>query len=190
MSRSDSEISNESVLVFVEENVVRLDVPVDEAVPMRIIESARYLGRNRCSALGWKRAPVVDAVGKGAASQIGHHQKDLISNRAEVGDRADVGMYQLRSGFGLAPKPFPHVGIAGEVRMHHLDHHRAVEGDVEGVVYVRHPAFPNAVHDTVAPAGHVSQCRDGGIGWLRIPVGDYRQNLAASKATRCGSTVP
>src|SRR5688572_5552643 len=43
MARRDSEIGDEGVLVFVEQDVVGLDVAVHEASTVRVVESRRYL---------------------------------------------------------------------------------------------------------------------------------------------------
>ena len=190
MSRGDSEIRHQRVLVLIEQNVVRLDVAMDEPVSMRVVERARNLRGDRRRSLGRERAAIVDSVGERPASEIRHHEKHLVADDSKIGDRADVRMDELRGGLCLSPESLAHVGIPREMRMHDLDDDGAVERDVKRVVHVRHAAFANPVHDAVPATGDMTQRRDRRIRRLSVAIDDYRQKLAAAKAPSGISTVP
>ena len=91
---------------------------------------------------------------------------------------------KLRGGLGFTTESLAHVGVTREMRMHHLEHHRTIENDVESVVDVRHSTFANAMHDAVATAGYMAQRSDCRVRRLRALVGHNRQQLAAAEASR------
>jgi hypothetical protein len=94
-------------------------------------------------------------------------------------------VHELRSGFSFASESLPHVRIARQVRVHHLDHHRAIESDVERVIHVRHAALAHSMHDAVASACNVAKSGYRRIGRLRALVDRNGEQLSASK-TSCG----
>jgi hypothetical protein len=67
--------------------------------------------------------------------------------------------------------------------VHHLDHHRAVERDVQRVVDVGHPAFTDAMHYAVPAAGHMSQRGNRRIWRLRIAIDRDGKQLATAETS-------
>src|SRR6266496_5818058 len=117
MSGSDSEIGDECVLVFIEENVVRLDVAVHQSTSVGVIESRSDLRSDAGGSFRRKRAMPANAITQCAARQVRHHQENVILNHSEIDDLADVRVHQLRRGFRFALEPLPHLVLAREVRM-------------------------------------------------------------------------
>src|SRR5437773_2656522 len=124
MPGGNSEISDECVLVFIEENVVRLDVAVHQSASVGVIESRRDLGRDAGGSFRRKRAMPANAITQRAARQVWHHQENVVLNHSEIDDLADVRVHQLRRGFRFPLEPLPHLVLAREVRMKNLDYHR------------------------------------------------------------------
>src|SRR5439155_24928977 len=62
MPCGNSEISNECVLVFIKENVVRLDVAVHQSTSVGVIESCRDLRRDAGRGFRRKRAMAANAI--------------------------------------------------------------------------------------------------------------------------------
>ena len=86
---------------------------------------------------------------------------------AEVEDRADVRVHELRRRLRLAAEALAHLGVAREMRVQHLDRRRArSSGIVLGAVHVRHAAAAEPPEDAIAAARRAAQRGDLLVGLL------------------------
>ena len=69
---------------------------------------------------------------------------------AGVDDADDVRVVELRDRARLAAEALELVGVAGDLAVHELDRHLALEHRVEGAVHRRHAADPDLGVEAVA----------------------------------------
>ena len=136
-----------------DEEVLRLQVAVDDAAPVRGGQAARDLLRRGSSALRSGSGPRDNrAAQRLAVEQLGDHVR-LPVGGADVVDRDDVGIVERRGGARLLLEAVQPVGVGGEVGRQHLDGDVAVEAVVAGAIDLAHPAGAQQADDLVRSEG-------------------------------------
>jgi len=98
-----------------DEDVGRLDIPVDDAGVVRGLEAVEDLQAERDGALG--RQPCLgESFLQRGTLEVLHHQERMAVALASVVDGADVWVIQRRRGLCLAPEPADTLLVAGEFR--------------------------------------------------------------------------
>jgi hypothetical protein len=72
----------------------------------------------------------------------------------------------MRRGFGLSPESLPHLGLAGQVGVQHLDYYRSAKGGVLGVIDMSHASASHAPNYAVPVARQPPEIRDLDVGRL------------------------
>ena len=120
----------------------------------RKLPSLRERRGDLCSELqnlsDWKR-PFGQAVGERLPGDQFHHQVARFVFAADVVERADVRVVQLRDRAGFALETLPQVGTRGEMCRQDLDGDVALEPAVPGAVHLTHATRPNPSDDLIRP---------------------------------------
>src|SRR5204863_7011200 len=183
--RCDPEIGDDCVAIFVEEDVVRLHVAMDDAAAMRVIESARDLRRGRGDEQRVDAALLLDFVRERAAIEVRHHRIDNAVDLAIVENRTDVRVAELRRCLRLALKSLGDLRILAEVRMQDLDHYASRESRLLGEIHIGHSAAAETTNDAIAAAGGAAKLRELRV-WLLEGRGDNLREQAFATGTRGG----
>jgi hypothetical protein len=128
-----AEVGDAHDAVLVEQEVGGLDVAVDEAAGVRVLERGRDLapdvGRLRRRAAG---TGVEEAAQAAPLEQLEDHERDLVV--APVVDRHDVGVVQGRGDLGLGAEPPEEAPVVGEAGVEDLHRHPPAQLHVVGHV--------------------------------------------------------
>ena len=84
--------------------------------------------------------PLAEAL----ARDVVHHVVEQPGRLSRRMDRDDVGVPELGDHAGLGEEPLGDRGVHGELGMHDLDRHRAVEGGIAREEDDSHPAGPSS----------------------------------------------
>ena len=148
----DAEVGDLGAPVHVDQHVLRLHVPVHQPVRMGALERATDLDRVR-HGLGQRQAPEApDALLERLALDVLEDDVGGAVVLAGVDHGDHMRVVELRHGARLAPEALELVGILGDVPVHQLDRHPALEGGVEGPVDRGHAARPDLLFEPVAVA--------------------------------------
>ena len=154
---SNAEVGHVHAVLVVQQEVRRLDVPMDDALGVRGVEAGCGLPEPLDRATWSDRlgaSPIVD----GAPVQILHDDERLAVMLTDVEDRDDVRMRrESRRGARLAREPGAHIGVAGVALGEHLDGDGSAQEAVGRAVDVSHPA--------------AREMRDGGVARRQGPLG-------------------
>src|SRR5207237_10814527 len=96
----DAEIGDERLPV-VQQDILGLDVTVDHAVPMRVVERGGDTAGDRDRVREWQLLLARESVAKGLALDERHHVIQKRAYRAGIEQRQDVRVLQLRRDFDL-----------------------------------------------------------------------------------------
>src|SRR5204863_1351509 len=80
----DAEVGHQRVLVFIEQNVVRLDVSMYEPAAVRVIQASRDLCGDGCGCLGSERSMTTDSITQSSARHVRHHEVYMIVDHSEI----------------------------------------------------------------------------------------------------------
>jgi hypothetical protein len=134
------------------EQVPGLDVPVHDAVAVRVREPAARLREDAHGVLGLE--PPELAQDLRAARPVDVLHDDVLAARAlvraEVVDLDDVRVDEARDGQRLAPEARDEVAVLGEVLGEELDRDVALQARVEGELDGRHATDAEAAFEAVA----------------------------------------
>ena len=103
----DAEIEDLGHPVVQDEDVARLDVAMDDALLVGVREAVADLHHQRQLALEGHVPALGDDLLQLLAFQVLHDDEQAPLVLAQVVDRDDVGMAELRAGLGLAEEPRP-----------------------------------------------------------------------------------
>ncbi len=138
--------------VAVEQDVVGLDVAVDHAALVRVVERVGDLA-HQPPHLVHRQAPFPGQQPRQApARDQRHHQPGHAVALAHVVDGHDVRVRQPRRSVGLAREPGPHRGVVRQVGRQHLEGDQPLEPPVPGAVHDRHAAAADLLQQLVVIA--------------------------------------
>ncbi len=143
----EAEVGQHRSPVGVEQDVRGLDVAVQDAVRMRVAESARYPLQQRHHFLQVHRG--AHPFGERAALDQLEHEEGNPVLVAEVEDLEDVGMLETGDRPRLLLEPLAIGRFVGEDVGQDLDRHVAIEGGVVGAVDRSHAATTDSLQDPV-----------------------------------------
>ena len=123
-----------------EQDVLRLDVAVDQAVGVRGVQSSRHLRDDRRRSSRLQRPVGPQLVLQAGALDQTHVDVERSVDVAEVVHRDDVRFLQPRRYPRLAPKAFLVARIRGHLRAQQFDGHRALPDGVIGAIHLTHAA--------------------------------------------------
>ena len=121
-----------------QEQVRRLDVAVNETVPMKSFQGTENHQGGLDGFAERKRLPG-EPVGERFALQVLHDEEIKAVLPADVVEGADVRMVQTRSRPGLALESLSQVGIVGHMAGENFDRDGSVEPRVRGSIHFPHP---------------------------------------------------
>lgn len=139
----NAEVGQEGVAIVVEENVAGLEVAVDNASLVGMVQR-RADAIQDMSCLGDGKRPFLQPVGQGAATHVAHHQIWLPVIFAEVIYWHDGGVFQCGNGPGFALKPAAEGGVVQEFAGQHFDGHIAPKHGVVGQENGSHSPFADS----------------------------------------------
>ena len=136
-------------LAFVQQDVLGLDVAMDHAVPMRVVERTRHLARD-AHGVGDRELPfALEPRAQRLAVDERHDVEQQAIRIARVEQREDVRVLQLRGGLDLGEESLA-AERGAEVGVQHLDGDVAIVLEVVREVDRRHPAGAEFALDAVA----------------------------------------
>ena len=103
-SERDAEVGDDRMPAF-EQDVLRLDVPVDHAAAVRVAQGIRHLPRDGQGVVQRELLLAVHAGAQGLALHQRHHVEEPSARLAGIVQRQDMWMPQVRGGLDLALEP-------------------------------------------------------------------------------------
>ncbi len=143
-----AEVENFHVAALREENVSRLDVPMDDSFGVRGIKSVRNLNRNVEQLVDGQRA-FENALGQRLALEQLHDDEVPALVLGNLMDGANVRMIQSGSGARFALEPLEGLGIILHVRRKEFQRHVAAEDQVLGFIDDSHSTSAELVEHAV-----------------------------------------
>ena len=151
----DAEVGHQRAAV-VQQDVLGLDVAVDHAVPVRVVEGVGHLAGDADRVVHRELLLAVEPVAQRLALDEGHDVEEVAVGLARVEQRKDVRVLQIGGELDLGEEPLgPDDG--GQLGPEHLEGDPAVVAEVLGQIDGGHPAGPDLPVEAVA----VGQRRSG-----------------------------
>ena len=150
----DAEVGDLGRALLVDEDVLRLDVAVDDAAPVRGAERAGDLDRVGDRLVDRQAPEPADPVLERLALDVLEDDVGAPVLLARVDHADDVRVRELRDGARLAAEALELVGLGRDVAVHELDRDAALQRGVEGAVDRRHAA---RAHLGIEPVAAVQQ---------------------------------
>jgi hypothetical protein len=147
-----TEIENLGMAAIRNENVGRLDVPVDDPLGVGSIEGVGHFDRHILQNLLF-HGPIRNGVLQGLAFQILHGDEGLARLLAYVVNSADVRMVQCRRGARFPFESFQRLWVARNVVRKELQRDEAAQSYVFGLVNNTHTAATELFDDAVVRDG-------------------------------------
>jgi hypothetical protein len=116
----EAEVAQIRRAVAVDQDVRGLDVTMDEATGVRLVERLAYLGHEAHSRLGLKRAVALEQLAQVGPLDVAHRQVHPAVGLAEIEDSDDVGMAQAGGDRRLAQKAPPEAIVVRQLVGKHL----------------------------------------------------------------------
>ena len=137
----DAEVGHErAARARLEQDVVRLDVPVHDAAAVRVRQRPGDLAHHAHRVGRRQRAPCAQPLAERLPLDVAHDEEDEPARLADAVDGDDVRVREAGGGARFAHEAFARLGGPRQVGGEHLDGHVAVELDVAGEVDDPHPA--------------------------------------------------
>ena len=134
---------------LVQQQIARLDVAVDDALLVGVLEPASRLQDAIDRLPNLQRPMILDDAGQVMALDVFHHQVVHALVLVGVVGRDDVGMRELGRRFHLAVESLDGLGPLHGRRGEDLDRHRAFHPPVPGLQHYPHAAFAQLVQNDV-----------------------------------------
>jgi len=122
-----------------QQDVVRLDVPMDDAAAVRVRERPGDFAQHARGIGRWERAARAESLSERLALHVAHDEEDEAARRSDAVDGDDVRVRESRGRARLAHEAFARVGRAREVGWQGLDGDVAVQLHVAREVHDAHP---------------------------------------------------
>src|SRR5688572_10008928 len=120
-----------------QQNVLRLDVPVNDAVAVRILERVSHFAGDPQRVVYRELLLARDPVAERLAFHEWHDVEDGPLDLTGIEERKNVRMLQVRRGLDLGEKPLS-ANYRGKLRPQHLESDLAVVAQVVRQIDVRH----------------------------------------------------
>src|SRR5207249_12057943 len=137
-----------------------LEVPMDQALPVRLVERVRDLDPGLEQRLDRKR-PALEAGGQCLSIEVLHHQVVHLAFATDVVEHADVWMVERGDGARLALEAGAELGALRQVRRQHLDRHVSAQARVAAVVDLTHSPGAEGHDDLVGTESGAGGQRHG-----------------------------
>ena len=147
----NAEVHHLDAAVGQQHDVLGLDVPVDNALAVGMVQGLQDLG-NEVDGLfpGERAAPLVQILFQGDAVDVFHDDiLDLVTHRHVI-HLDDMWVIQDRDRLGLVLEPLDQFRVFHELRPQDLDGHYPVLFQVAGTVYVGHTAYADQTFQQIA----------------------------------------
>lgn len=140
-TRRDPEVGDQrAARAGLEQDVLRLDVPVHDALEVRVSQRPRDLLEQLRRFARRQRSAGAHPLGQRFALDVRHHEEDEVADLLDGIDGDDVGVGEPGRGLRLAQEPLPERGLRRHGLWQELDRHRPVERDVTRQEDDAHPA--------------------------------------------------
>ncbi|HHH40429.1 MAG TPA: hypothetical protein ENK56_00310 [Chloroflexi bacterium] len=120
-----SEIGEQRPVALGDEDVPRLDIPMDDPMLMGVPQRVANLADDLVDGLQVERLPF-EHIPQGAGLDILHHQVGQVSLAVEVVNGEDVGVVQSGDSLGLPGETLQEARVFGEIGGENLDGDKAV----------------------------------------------------------------
>ena len=155
----DAEVGDDRLPVA-QQNVLGLDVAVDDAVAVRVVERQRCLARDAHRLANRQLSLARHPVAERLALHERHRVPELTARVARVVDGQDVRMLKLGSEFDLALESLG-TERRGEIGEQDLEGDRPVALFVDGEIHCRHAAATELSIDAVPSGEALAKAFDG-----------------------------
>ena len=146
--QGDPEVGHHRAPV-VQQDVLRLDVPVDHPVTVGVVERVGHLGGDLERLIDTELGLAVQLAAERLALDVGHDVVEEAVGGAGVEEGQDVGMLQCRGGRDFLNEPLG-AEHGGELRLQHLERDLALVPEVLGQVDRGHSPLTQLALDSVA----------------------------------------
>ncbi len=145
-----------------DDDVLRLDVPVDDALPVTIAQRIQQLARPIERVLLRQRPSLLDDVGQALSLDKIHHQVSVPALFKEIGHPNEVGVNEPGQHCGLLAELLPqliqHLGTQPRLRDHFLERDGHAEAHIPSPIDGAHAALPQERYDSIASLQYVTGC--------------------------------
>ena len=149
-----------SALPVVQQDVLRLDVSVDDAVTVRVVERPGHLASDPDGVGHRKLLLAMETVAERLPLDHRHDVEEERVGLSRIVEREDVRVLEIGGGLDLGEKPLG-TDDGGELRSQDLDGDSAVVPEVLGQVDCRHAARAELALDAVAVGQGGGETSDG-----------------------------
>src|SRR5204862_1286362 len=143
----DAEVAHQHPAAFLYHDVGGLDVAVDDAVAVRVLQGAAGLLEDAERLLEGEGARLLEDLGQGAPFDALHRVPEEGAGGADAVDGDDVGVVERGGDLGFALEAFGGVGAVSELQRQDFEGDGAVELDLVGEVDERHAAAAEQLVD-------------------------------------------
>ena len=151
----DSEVGHQDPAAApLEQDVLRLHVPVDDAVLVGVCERPSDLLDDLADNCRWEGPIAPHPLRERLTGDVPHDEADYLALVLDRMDGDDVRMGETGGGSSLPQEPAPQAGEPGQFRWQQLDRHLPLECQVAGEVHDTHSAAPEFMDEQIAPAEH------------------------------------
>ncbi len=153
LAKRQSEIGDVRLAGCIEENVSGLDVAVDQALAMGIVQRLRD-SRDQFRRLRNRKRSVVNPFRERLAlNELRHNVAGKLFGAADIVNRNNIGMVQTRDGARFRKVGFSVLGIQNELAMGNLDCDRPLQSIVTSEIDNAKPSVAQFVLNQVAANG-------------------------------------
>ena len=145
----DAEVHDEGMAAG-QHDVVGLDIPVHDALPVRVGQRIEDVAKNPGRVGGRERPFTRQTCPQGLPFDVRHDAVEKARGLPRIDQRQDVGMLQVGRDGDFAEEPLGAEG-GGDLRAHHLDGNRAIMLEVTGQVHSGHASGTELALDRVPP---------------------------------------
>ena len=142
----DAEVSNFYAAFFVDQDIFRFDITMDNAFVVGELEGLANLGNDLEGFARGKFARAFQLAEVQAIDEF-HDDESQAVDLAEFMDGNDVRVVESGEGAGFAVEAFGEAGAAGGLRREDFQGDQPVEGGLAGFINGAHPAFSDKTED-------------------------------------------
>ena len=134
---------------IVDQDVVRLDVAVHDALPVRVIQCVGHLRQHRAGRLDIENRFPLDSRRQRLTPHEPHHEPAQPPALTERVQRHDADMLQAGDGLRLAAESLQHAGVRRGTGWQHLDCDQSLQGAIACEIHRPHATTPDQSDDFV-----------------------------------------